>query len=127
MNLNLQIAEAKGHTGGNTIITIIGGMITTFLLSATSAQLRVWHGLKSLITDIGDDMIDKRKVVVYEYQKAKGQTYYEKVSVGNGLFHQFGTDYEQFENGAASYSTAIVEMPDGSVKSVPVELIVFNN
>ena len=72
-------------------------------------------------------MSDKRKVVIYEWQKAKGTAHYEKVSVGHGIFHQFGLDYEQFENGAASYSTAIVEMPDGSVRNVPADLIVFND
>lgn len=68
-----------------------------------------------------------RKVVVYEYKRAKGQTYYEKVPVGNGLFHQFGVDYEEFETGPGNFTTAVVEMPDGEVKNVPVELIVFNN
>ena len=72
-------------------------------------------------------MTDKRKVVVYEWQRAKGQTHLEKVSIGNGLFHEFGTDYEEFETGPGNYSAAIVEMPDGSIKNVPVELIVFNN
>lgn len=69
----------------------------------------------------------KRKVVVYEWQKVKGQHYNEKVSVGHGLFHQFGVEYEEFETGPGNYSTAIIEMPDGSVRNVPVELIVFNN
>ena len=71
--------------------------------------------------------MDKRKVVVYEYQKAKGNTHFDKVCIGNGIFHQFGADYEEFESGPGNYSTAIVEMPDGSVKNVPVEMIVFNN
>jgi len=68
-----------------------------------------------------------RKVGVYEYRKAKGATHFEKVYIGSGMFHQFGCDHEEFENCAGNYSTAIVEMPDGSVKNVPVELIVFNN
>lgn len=73
-------------------------------------------------------MKDKRKVVVYEYQKSKAQSHlYDKVAVGNGIFHQFGISYEEFESGAGQFTTAIVEMPDGSVKNIPVELIVFNN
>jgi hypothetical protein len=68
-----------------------------------------------------------RKVIVYEYQKTKGQTYFEKVAIGNGIFHAWGVDYAEFETGPGNFSTAIVEMPDGSVKNVPVELIVFNN
>jgi len=72
-------------------------------------------------------MSETRKVVVYEWQKAKEASHYEKVSVGHGIFHQFGCDYEEHECGPGNYSTAIVEMPDGSVKNVPVEMIVFNN
>lgn len=68
-----------------------------------------------------------RRVLVYEYQRANGQTHFDKVCIGHGSFHQFGVDYEEFETGPGNYSTAIVEMPDGSVKNVPVELIVFNN
>jgi len=68
-----------------------------------------------------------RKVVVYEYQRAEKSMHYEKVAIGHGIFHQFGCDYEEFESSPGNFSTAIVEMPDGSVKNVPVELIVFNN
>ena len=68
-----------------------------------------------------------RKVVVYEYRRAKGASVFEKFHIGHGYFHEFGVDYEEFETGAGNYSTAIVEMPDGSVKNVPVELIVFND
>jgi len=70
-----------------------------------------------------------RKCVVYEWKRKieDGKSFLEKVAVGNGTFHQFGCDYEEFETGPGNYSTAIVEMPDGSVANVPVELIVFNN
>lgn len=71
--------------------------------------------------------MDNRKVVVYEYQKTKGASHFEKVCIGHGIFHQFGVDYEGFETGPGNYSTAIIEMPDGTVKNVPVEMIVFNN
>ena len=72
-------------------------------------------------------MDEKRKVVVYEYQRPGGQNHYDKVCVGNGIFHQFGINYEEFETGVGEFTTAIVEMPDGTVKNVPIELIVFNN
>ena len=72
-------------------------------------------------------MKEKRKVVVYEYRKVKGQDYFDNVATGHGVFHQWGVDYEEFETGPGNYSTAIVEMPDGSVKNVPAEMIVFNN
>jgi len=68
-----------------------------------------------------------RKVLVYKYERVKGQTHFDRVCVGNGYFHQFGVDYEEFETGPGNYSTAIVEMPDGTVKNVPVKLIEFNN
>lgn len=71
--------------------------------------------------------METRKVVVYEWQRVKGATHCEKVSIGHGIFHQFGCDYAEFDTGPGNYSTAIVEMPDGSVKNVPVDLIVFNN
>jgi hypothetical protein len=74
-----------------------------------------------------------RKVVVYEWRRAKKKSTdlkappLKKVSVGNGLFHRFGVNYEGFDDGVGNYTTAIVEMPDGSVMSVPVDMIVFNN
>ncbi len=71
--------------------------------------------------------MDKKKVVIYEYQKVEGKAYCEKVAIGNGVFHEFGCDFQEFETGAVNYSTAIVELADGSIKNVPVELVVFNN
>lgn len=32
-----------------------------------------------------------------------------------GRFHQWGSDYEEFESGPGNYSVAIVELPDGTV------------
>ena len=32
-----------------------------------------------------------------------------------GLFHEWGTDYEEFESGPGNYSVAIVELPDGRI------------
>ena len=71
--------------------------------------------------------MEPRKVVVYEYKKAEKAKHFEKVSVGHGTLLDFGIDFEELMNGVGQYSTAIVEMPDGSVRNVPVELIVFNN
>ena len=58
--------------------------------------------------------MNKRKLTIYEWQRVKGQTYLEKVAIGPGTLHQLGIDY-----------TAIVEMPDGSLKNIPVELVMF--
>lgn len=64
-----------------------------------------------------------RFVEVFERQLI-GITW-ENVSIGRGLFRKWGCDYEEFDTGPGNYSTAIVEMGDGSVKNVPVELIRF--
>jgi len=71
--------------------------------------------------------MELRKVVFYKWERVKGETHYDKVPDGHGLFHQFGSNYEEFESGAGNYSTAIVELPTGEIKSIPVELVVFNN
>lgn len=69
----------------------------------------------------------KRNVLVYKYERVQGQIHLEKVCIGNGIFHQFGLDYEEFEVGVGNYTTAIVEMSDGTVESLPVNLITFND
>ncbi len=69
-----------------------------------------------------------RKVLVYEWFKPEGAKFnqpYEKKLIGNGIFHQFGCNYEEFDSGAGNFSTAIVEMPDGNVINIDVGLIVF--
>ena len=71
-------------------------------------------------------MMGLRKVVVYDWQRVEGKTCFEKVAIGSGVFHQFGVYYEEFETGPGNYSTAIVEMPDGTIQNVPVEMVVFN-
>jgi hypothetical protein len=71
--------------------------------------------------------MEDRKVVYYEYKKAEKADHFEKVCAGNALFLDFGVDFEEFEYGVGTYSTAIIELPSGEVKNVPVELIVFNN
>lgn len=32
-----------------------------------------------------------------------------------GFFHEWGTNYREFEAGAGNYSVAIVELPDGRI------------
>lgn len=67
-----------------------------------------------------------RRVAIYEYKKVEGKTYCERVHIDYGMFHQWGVDYEEFETGPANFSTAIIEMHDGTVKNIPVELITFS-
>ena len=67
-----------------------------------------------------------RLVTVFEFWQPKVDQPFEIREVGAANFHQFGVDYEYVENGAGMFSTAIVEMPDGQVRNVPVELIRFD-
>lgn len=64
-----------------------------------------------------------RKVMVREYRKQEDRTW--KLEEGEAMFHQFGCNYEEFENGAGNYTTAIIEWPDGTVMNVPVEHVRF--
>ena len=70
-----------------------------------------------------------RRVTVFEWRRPEGATFrdqWEKRKVGSGLFHQFGVDGEWGDGGAINFSTAIVEMPDGFVRNIQVELIQFD-
>jgi hypothetical protein len=66
-----------------------------------------------------------RKVKTFKYERLEGNTFFSKVEDGEGLFIQYGIDYEQCEYGTGNFSTAIVEMPDGAVKNISVDLIQF--
>ncbi len=72
-----------------------------------------------------------RKVQYFEHvlEDTGEGAYKKKIAVakfkGNALFHQFGMDYEEFETGAGNYSTAIIELEDGTVKNIPADMIKF--
>ncbi|MBU2644480.1 hypothetical protein KKI24_07195 [bacterium] len=66
-----------------------------------------------------------RKVKIFEWKRVEGEAHYEKVKSGVGLFHQWGMDYEEFESGPGNYSTAIVEMEDGTVQNVHCSMVQF--
>jgi len=74
-----------------------------------------------------------RQVLVYEYQKSPAtdnkpyEFTWEKIVVGRGSFHQWGVDVDHGEGGSGTYSIAIVEMEDGAMKAVPVDLVVFED
>jgi len=44
---------------------------------------------------------------------------------GKGLFHIWGSSYEEFESGAGNYTIAIVEKSDGTVEQVLPQHIRF--
>jgi hypothetical protein len=68
---------------------------------------------------------DMRKVIYSQYVRKEGCTAYSLEPAGEALFHQFGVGYEEFESGPGNYSTAIIELDDGTIKSIPVEHIKF--
>jgi hypothetical protein len=49
----------------------------------------------------------------------------DKTLVGEGTFHQWGCNYNEFDSGPGNFTTAIVEMEDGTVKNIDCELIEF--
>ena len=47
------------------------------------------------------------------------------IEVGPVLFHEWGTEFEEFEQTAVQYSVAIVEHPDGTVSQELPRMIRF--
>ncbi len=43
------------------------------------------------------------------------------------VFHGFGLDFEELNDGVGNYTVAIVELPDGTVELVSVDRIQFIN
>lgn len=60
-----------------------------------------------------------RKTMVMEWKDGKMS------DKGEAVFHQFGCDFMEMNDGNVNYSTAIVEWPDGAVENVPVQYIRF--
>ena len=61
-----------------------------------------------------------RKVKVKDYNNdIKGFVIVE------GVFHQWGYGYDEYEAGPGNYSIAIVELPDGRVIEVPPRHVTF--
>ncbi len=66
-----------------------------------------------------------RLVKVTKWEKHPEHKHFEQVPDGVAVFHQFGSDIEEYHEGAATYSTAIIERKNGTVENVPVGLIQF--
>jgi len=72
-----------------------------------------------------------RRVVYSEYEQKyedngmDGNKVWELVEQGEALFLGFGVDYEEFDGGPGNYSTAIIELEDGTIKNVPVQNVRF--
>lgn len=66
-----------------------------------------------------------RRVEIFDNIYSDKTKKYEKTPIGTGLFHAWGMDYEEFENGPGVFSTAIVECDNGSIINTPSEYIRF--
>lgn len=64
-----------------------------------------------------------RKVKVSKWVR-KGTIYVKEPSY-IGLFHEWGTEPEEFEDVTVGTTVAIVEMPDGTLDNVPSCLLQF--
>lgn len=67
--------------------------------------------------------ITRRKWV----QNPKGVGGYEYSQPSYGYFHCFSTAYMEFESGPGQYPVAIVELMDGTVEEVTVDLLRFTS
>jgi hypothetical protein len=68
-----------------------------------------------------------RKVKYFEYEKLGEDTFYTRVERGEAVFHTFGIDCQEFEHGVGTFTTAIIELEDGSMKNLLVEQVQFIN
>lgn len=66
-----------------------------------------------------------KTVIVSEWRNTPGTRERKMVEKGEAIFHGFGSDYEEFENGAGNYTAAIVEWPGGQVELVRADRIRF--
>ncbi len=73
-----------------------------------------------------------RKVTVFKWEAVPsndgtgGASIEKRETDVKGIFHQFGSDFEEFETGPGNYTTAIIELPDGTIITPLAELIRFD-
>ena len=65
-----------------------------------------------------------RKVMVSAYKQQPNMKW-KLEEKGEAIFHQFGCNHEEYENGVGNFTTAVIEWPDGTVGNVPVEHVRF--
>lgn len=68
-----------------------------------------------------------RKVRLFKMQLSQDMQETEFIPQETAYFHQWGIDYEELRDGVGHFSTAIVELEDGTVKNYPACLIQFVN
>ena len=52
---------------------------------------------------------------------------YEIKEFTDGIFHQWGVNYEEYENGPANFTVGIVELSDGTIIMPIAESIQFTS
>lgn len=66
----------------------------------------------------------KRRVMTYRREWNGEKNVH--IETGEGVFVQYGTDFDETRDcGICQYTSAIVEMPDGRVRNIPLHLIRF--
>lgn len=63
-----------------------------------------------------------KRVKYYEYEREKGEIYYEPVWKEEATFIKFGLDSN---DDGGTFTTGILQLDDGSMRNVPIEQIVF--
>lgn len=61
------------------------------------------------------------------YSIEKGTNKWEDDFINEGLFHEWGSAYEEFEENCPCYSVALVELPNGEIIEVIPQNIKFIN
>jgi len=62
-----------------------------------------------------------RRVKVKKYDRQKKAM----VDDGEATFHQWGSEYEEFETGPGNFTVAIIERDDGTVETPPASWVTF--
>lgn len=69
-----------------------------------------------------------RQVILLESYRPEGRMLQPSLTRETdviGWFHGWGVDYREFEDCPGNFSTAIVELEDGTVKNVPCDMVKF--
>ncbi len=66
-----------------------------------------------------------KKVRYFEWNYNKETKKRTRDFVGEAIFHAFGCSFHEFESGAGNFSTALIELEDGSILNIAVEYIQF--
>ncbi len=57
----------------------------------------------------------------------KGTGCWEDGFSGKGLFHQWASDYDEYETNAGNFTVALIELKDGTVQKVTPENLKFTD